>query len=109
MLYLTNLLGACSTYTNGIWKGVCNDGTGNGIASVAILLSNVINLLMNVSFVLAVSFIMYGGFKYVTSSGNDKGVESAKQTITYAIIGLLVTITGKMLVLFVLSRISAGQ
>ena len=38
---------------------------------------------------LAVLFIVIGGIKFITSSGNPKQLESAKKTLTYAIIGLL--------------------
>lgn len=41
---------------------------------------------------LAVIFIIIGGFKYTTSQGEPGKLQSAKNTIMYAIIGLLVTI-----------------
>ena len=41
---------------------------------------------------LAVLFLVYGGFQYMTSSGNPKQVETAKKTITYAIIGLVIVV-----------------
>lgn len=43
---------------------------------------------------LLVVFIMLvvGGFKYITSGGDPKATESAKNTITYAIFGLVALI-----------------
>jgi len=39
--------------------------------------------------VIALGFIVYGGFKYILSRGNESEVEAAKSTITYAVVGLL--------------------
>ena len=33
--------------------------------------------------------LLVGGYKYITSGGDPKGVESAKQTLTYAVLGLV--------------------
>jgi uncharacterized membrane-anchored protein len=41
---------------------------------------------------LSVLFIVYGGFLYVTSSGNQQKVETAKKTLTYAILGLVLVV-----------------
>lgn len=51
-------------------------------------------------FALLVVFIMLisGGFKYITSGGDPKQTESAKNTITYALLGL-VTLVGIWLIL----------
>jgi len=38
----------------------------------------------------AVLFLILGGFRYVTSQGNQDSAQSAKQTILYAVIGLIV-------------------
>lgn len=47
---------------------------------------------------LAVLFIVYGGFLYMTSGGNKERIETAKKTLTYAILGLiLVVLSGLIL------------
>jgi len=44
---------------------------------------------------LALLFIVYGGFLYITSGGNKDRIETAKKTLTYAILGLiLVALSG---------------
>ena len=47
--------------------------------------------------------IIIAGFKYVTSGGDTNGVASAKNTIIYAIIGIVVAALGQILVHFVLT------
>lgn len=38
----------------------------------------------------ALGFIVYGGFRYIISKGDEGEVENAKKTITYAVIGIIV-------------------
>lgn len=40
----------------------------------------------------AFAYFVIGGFKYLTAGGDEKTIDTAKKTITYAIIGLLVVI-----------------
>lgn len=55
--------------------------------------------------VMSVIMLIIGGFKYVTSGGNAQSAESAKSTVTYAIIGLIVGILAKTIVVFVLEKL----
>lgn len=41
---------------------------------------------------IALLFVIIGGLLYVTAAGNEEQLRKAKQTITYAIIGLIVAI-----------------
>ena len=50
---------------------------------------------------LAVLFLLWGGLQYVTSSGNKDKAEQAKQTITYAVIGLIVIVLARVIVTLV--------
>jgi len=47
---------------------------------------------------IAILFIIWGGFQYITSSGNKDKAEAAKQTLTYAVIGLVVIVLAKVIV-----------
>ena len=54
-------------------------------------LSNIISGVIGFIAVVSVLYLIYGGILYLTSSGEDKKVEDAKNTITYALIGLVIT------------------
>ena len=41
---------------------------------------------------IAVLMIVVGGFKFMTAAGDPKATDSARATITYAIIGLVITL-----------------
>lgn len=51
--------------------------------------------------VLALAYLVYGGFLYITSRGDDTQVEQAKKTIVNAIIGIVVIGLAAALVNFV--------
>lgn len=49
--------------------------------------------------------IIIGGLKFVTSSGDPQGVNSARNTIIYAVIGLVVVIFASLITTFVLGQL----
>lgn len=56
------------------------------------LASDIILALTSISAALSIIFIIVAGIKFITSGGDQKKLASAQATITYAIIGLAVTI-----------------
>src|SRR5690606_385058 len=54
---------------------------------------------------IAVIMVIIGGFKYVVSGGDSNGIQSAKNTILYSLIGLVVAIFAQVIVSFVLARL----
>lgn len=55
--------------------------------------------------VVAVIVIIVGGIRYVTSNGDSSQIQSAKNTVTYAVIGLLVVIFAAAITQFVITNI----
>lgn len=92
--------------------GTATGGFGCSAPSESVTVNNVIgtaiNILSAVVGVVAVIMIVIGGFKYVTSGGDASSVSSAKQTIIYAIIGLVVAAAARIIATFVLSRVTGN-
>ncbi len=63
-----------------------------------------INILLFLIGAVAVIVIIIGGIKYVTSNGESSAVQSAKNTIMYAVVGLLVAILAFAIVNFVVTQ-----
>ncbi len=78
-----------------------DSGSENRINS---LITNIINIFSLVVGVIAVIMIIIGGLKYIMSSGDSNNITSAKNTILYAIIGLVIVAMAQFIVRFVLSR-----
>jgi Type IV secretion system pilin len=72
-----------------------------GLASV---FKDIITILSFTAGVLSAVFLVIGGIRYSTSSGNSKQIESARQTLTFAVIGLIVSILAPVIVAFMVSR-----
>jgi len=68
------------------------------------IVTNVINVLSVVVGAVAVIMIIIGGFRYVISNGDSNSTKGAKDTILYAIIGLVVVLFSQIIVAFVLDR-----
>src|SRR5581483_10253440 len=68
----------------------CKDDSSGGESKVNKLIKQIINLLSVIVGVIAVIMIIVGGFRYITSGGSDTGIASAKKTILYALIGLVI-------------------
>lgn len=81
--------------------GTCKDSAGPSVNS---LISTAINLLSLVAGVIAVIMLIVSGFKYITSQGDAGSITSAKNSLLYAIIGLVVVVFAQILVKFVLSK-----
>lgn len=55
------------------------------------LFTTIITILTGVAGIISVFFIILAGIRFITAGGDEKKVASAQATITYAIIGLVVT------------------
>lgn len=62
-----------------------------------------INLLLFAIGVTAVVMVIWGGMKYVTSGGDPANVKSAKDTITYAVAGVIVALLAYAIVNFIVT------
>ena len=63
-----------------------------------VVLNTIIPWTLGIVLLVAVVMLIIGGFLYVTSSGNEGMVERAKQTMLYAIIGIVVVILAFVIV-----------
>jgi hypothetical protein len=53
-----------------------------------------------------VIFIILGGLKYITSGGEAANITGAKNTILFAIVGLVIVAFAQVIVKFVLGKVS---
>jgi len=71
-------------------------------AEVNKIIQTIVNILLYVLGAIAVIMIVVGGIRYATSNGDASGIKSAKDTILYAVIGLVVAMLAWAIVNFVL-------
>jgi len=68
------------------------------LGNIRELMANVINLALLLAGGIAVILIIWGGYGYLTSFGNDEKAANAKKVITWALIGLAVIILSKVII-----------
>lgn len=90
-------------------QAVCNS-IGNCDSKSSTNLSDVIkfvvNLLSYIAGAVAVIMVIVAGFKYMTAAGDASKVASAKTTLIYAIIGIIIIVLAQFIVQFTIGKTS---
>lgn len=91
---------------NGLTDSKCNikgPGSGKGDLQKFIwkIALNVINIMFQLVGYISVGFVIFGGFKFMISQGTADGAAKARQTITRAVIGLVISILAVSIVTLV--------
>jgi hypothetical protein len=86
----------------------CNIAGNDATSKINNIVHTIVNLLSALVGIIAVIMIIVGGFRYITSGGNDTSVTAAKNTILYAIIGLVVVALAQIIVRFTLSKLTSS-
>ena len=83
--------------------GSCNpQAAGQKVHSV---LATAVDIFSFVVGFISVLMIIIGGLKYITSGGDSNGVNSAKNTILYAVVGLVIVLLAQVIVRFIINRV----
>ena len=80
-------------------------GGGGDIRALAL---KIVNFFLGFLGLLAVIMVIYGGFLYVTSAGNQEKVDSAKKILLYSVIGIVIIIISFALVNTLLGGLARG-
>lgn len=72
------------------------------------VVTDMVNLFLYIIGIIAVIMLIFGGFQYLTSAGNQEKVKSAKNTILYAIIGLVIAIFAYAIINWVITQTGDG-
>lgn len=102
---ISKCLDAGTCQTNLKADGTCPTAT-NAENRVGDIIRTVINIISLIVGVIAVIMIIIGGLKYITSAGDSGNVTSAKNTILYALVGLVIVALAQIIVRFVLGKVT---
>jgi|SRR5581483_12007108 len=83
---------------------------GGGISSsqsLPELISNVVKIMLMFAGIIAVVFIIIGGYQYITSAGNDEAAEKGKKTLVNAIIGIVVIVLSYAIISVITNLVSS--
>ncbi len=97
--------GACTSASSCVSDGVTSTGGTSSKTDIKGIIRTVVNALLFLIGAVSVIMIVVGGFRYVVSQGDSSAVASAKNTILYAVIGLVVALMAYAIVAFVVDHL----
>lgn len=86
-----------------IQDGLETGGPDTGVA-VEDIIKIALQILSFVAGIIAVIMIIIAGFKFMTGGGDPSSIASARSTLLYAIVGIIVVVFAQLVVRFVLER-----
>ena len=112
---MPQLVSASSAARDALCGGIgaisgAEDGEGcddvDGEATVDSTIATVINIISLIAAVIAVIMIIIGGIRYITSNGDSGSTSGAKNTVIYAVVGLVIIALAQLIVQFVVQRLN---
>ena len=73
------------------------------------LVKTALNTVLFVAFVAALIFLIIGGIKWIMSGGDKEGANKAKETVTSALIGLVIVLGAYILINVILQFFGVGD
>jgi hypothetical protein len=106
LIHLASNFSFLADASSAIQKGAGDAcGTSCGTSNIATIFKGVTNALIFIVGAISVIMIVVGGLRYVISNGDSKQISAAKDTILYAVIGVVVAIAAFAIVNFVTTTI----
>lgn len=96
---------ACGSGGGASGSVACSTNGSDPISGKNGALKKVSVVLAGVAGVAAVIVIIFGGFQYITASGDASKAASARNTIVGAVIGLVIIVAAESIILFVVSKV----
>jgi len=75
---------------------------------IRVIIARIINVALGLLGIILVSIIIYGGYLYMTSGGNEEQIGKAKKILKNAVIGLAIILSAWAIVLFVMRMLGVG-
>ena len=80
-----------------------------GQATFGDVIISIVDIALAIVGSLAVIFLIWGGFRYVTAYGNEENSESAKRIIQHSILGLVIVLLAFVIVRIISLALITGQ
>lgn len=87
----------------------CPEGFRCGETNVAALFKTIAEWALGVAFILAVVFLIYGGFRYILAGGNEDSAKQGRTAIFNALIGIVIIVLSFIVVQIVYNFVAGGN
>ena len=88
-----------------------NYATGTGLSNtqdIRVTIAKIIRIVIGFLGIVAVGLIMYAGWIWMTSEGNEEKIEQAKKILTNAVIGLIIILSAFAIVSFIVNSLTGA-
>lgn len=65
---------------------------------------NLVEILLRVGGLVALGYLIYGGFLFMTSQGEPEGMKKARSTIVNALIGVVISVAASSIVIYIAGK-----
>ena len=103
-LFSSRLLASATSVQEGA-NAASADGMPTELIGDNGVFSRITNTVLLIVGLISVIMLVYGGLRYILSGGDSKKVTDAKNTVLYAIIGLIISMLAYAIVHFVLNSV----
>jgi len=79
--------------------------SGLGKSDLSTMIGKIVQAILSLLGVVAVLIVLYGGFKWMTASGDETKVDGAKKLIISGVIGLVIVVAAYAIAQFVLDSL----
>ncbi len=80
---------------------------GADVTKISNFIQSIIAILVTLSGLVATGFFVWGGFSYITSTGNPESLDRSKKTIFYSAIGLAI-VFGAFVLSNIVTQVATG-
>jgi hypothetical protein len=105
----TKAAGWWDTVNNNEFKQVGSVYGNNTTKDIRMVVVDIIKKILGLLGVIALVIILYAGFKWMTSAGNEETITSAKKTLIAGLIGLAIILFSYAIATFVIKYLSAAS
>ncbi len=76
--------------------------------SPTIIIAGIVNLVLSVAGVIAIAVVLWGGYQWLTSLGNEEKIRRAKTTLANGAIGLAIIFTSYIVTRFIVFALAGA-
>ncbi len=87
----------------------CPEGFRCAESSISEIFKTVAEWALGIAFILAVIFLIYGGFRYILAGGNEEGAKAGRTAIFNALIGIVIIVLSFIVVQIVYNFVSGDS
>ncbi len=73
----------------------------SGETNIVTIIAKIITTILDFVLIIAVAYVIYAGIRLIMSGGDESAKDSAKKTIIYVVIGIIVVLLARVIVVAV--------